>query len=244
MSERTCPSCGETKAEREFWSGARRCRSCVATETAGLRSLRARQDRKRIQLQYGLKVSVSGRRFKALGANAHQLADQVVPKARRDRFAVACSRAASVSGCGVVGIIVLFGGKPFAGDSAVLMVVGAGLLGAWAVLRRTATVLAGPRNATVADVSDGLLRCDLSRVEAEQLEYLRFYATPEWRAIREVIIRRDGRTCRKCSCHIILEFDLTVDHIRPRSRFPELALDATNLQVLCRSCNASKGAAV
>lgn len=34
---------------------------------------------------------------------------------------------------------------------------------------------------------------------------------------------------------------MNVDHIRPRSRFPELALTESNLQVLCETCNHGKG---
>ena len=32
-----------------------------------------------------------------------------------------------------------------------------------------------------------------------------------------------------------------VDHIKPRLRYPELALDMNNLQVLCAICNHGKG---
>lgn len=31
-----------------------------------------------------------------------------------------------------------------------------------------------------------------------------------------------------------------VDHIKPRAKFPELALVLDNLQVLCRDCNLGK----
>jgi 5-methylcytosine-specific restriction endonuclease McrA len=31
-----------------------------------------------------------------------------------------------------------------------------------------------------------------------------------------------------------------VDHILPRSKFPELELDIDNLQVLCEECNLAK----
>ena len=34
---------------------------------------------------------------------------------------------------------------------------------------------------------------------------------------------------------------LQVDHIKPRSKFPHLALEISNLQVLCRDCNLGKG---
>jgi hypothetical protein len=33
-----------------------------------------------------------------------------------------------------------------------------------------------------------------------------------------------------------------IDHIKPRSKYPELELDEDNLQVLCKDCNYGKGA--
>ena len=69
-----------------------------------------------------------------------------------------------------------------------------------------------------------------------------FYGSPEWRAIRAEIIREQGRVCKSCHRHILQDDDLAVDHIRPRSVYPELSLVKDNLQVLCRTCNSSKGA--
>ena len=34
---------------------------------------------------------------------------------------------------------------------------------------------------------------------------------------------------------------MNVDHIKPRKLFPNLALDSSNLQVLCEVCNHGKG---
>ena len=34
---------------------------------------------------------------------------------------------------------------------------------------------------------------------------------------------------------------LSVDHIKPRSLYPELELDINNLQILCQNCGAGKG---
>jgi len=34
---------------------------------------------------------------------------------------------------------------------------------------------------------------------------------------------------------------LHVDHIKPRSKYPDLALELKNLQVLCEDCNIGKG---
>jgi hypothetical protein len=215
----------------------------VAIETAALRSERARQDRQRIQQQFGLKVSVSGRRFKVLQTNADRVADRLVPKIRRDWWAAVCTRTGSAAGWSILGLF-LVGGRLFDGDTVAVLAAAAALIAAWAGLKKAATVLAGPRDQSVAEIADRLLRNDLSRVEAEQLEYLRFYTTPEWRAVRAFVIRRDGRLCRRCSRLIAETRDLTVDHVKPRSRFPELALDVANLQILCRSCNASKGATV
>ena len=36
------------------------------------------------------------------------------------------------------------------------------------------------------------------------------------------------------------EAHMTIDHIKPRSRYPTLALSPSNMQVLCRKCNEEK----
>lgn len=84
---------------------------------------------------------------------------------------------------------------------------------------------------------------ELAKARKKKIEeQLRFYNSPEWGIIREQIIREQGRFCQECGREIKDDFDLTVDHIKPRSKFPEFALDASNLRVLCRSCNSTKGA--
>lgn len=37
------------------------------------------------------------------------------------------------------------------------------------------------------------------------------------------------------------EKPMQVDHIKPRKKYPELALDPNNVQVLCKLCNMGKG---
>ncbi len=114
----------------------------------------------------------------------------------------------------------------------VIFLGGGVLIPIWAVCR-LACVRAHliEKNATV-----------LARARQQSLQEQRlFYASPEWRLLREQVIAEQGRRCRRCGRSIVNDFDLTVDHIRPRSKFPELALDRSNLEVLCRQCNSSKG---
>lgn len=73
----------------------------------------------------------------------------------------------------------------------------------------------------------------------ENLKFIlsdQFYNSIEWRKLRETILDKGPKMCRKCSNTDNLE----VDHIKPRSKYPELALEKTNLQILCRACNRSK----
>ena len=69
-----------------------------------------------------------------------------------------------------------------------------------------------------------------------------FYHSRDWLTLRYETLRRQGARCRCCGRTARDGAIIQVDHIRPRSRFPELALRADNLQVLCRDCNLGKGA--
>jgi 5-methylcytosine-specific restriction endonuclease McrA len=59
-------------------------------------------------------------------------------------------------------------------------------------------------------------------------------STTAWRKIRQEVINRDG-CCQMCGT----EERLTVDHIVPRILGGTDSM--SNLQVLCGSCNSSKG---
>ena len=68
-----------------------------------------------------------------------------------------------------------------------------------------------------------------------------FYASAKWQLLRELVIIEQRRICQECERQIRDDFDLTVDHIKPKDEFPELALEKSNLQILCRSCYSAKG---
>lgn len=67
-----------------------------------------------------------------------------------------------------------------------------------------------------------------------------FYDSGEWRAIRYKALKAYGRECSCCGAHPGGGVVLHVDHIKPRSKHPELELDINNLQILCADCNLGK----
>lgn len=64
-----------------------------------------------------------------------------------------------------------------------------------------------------------------------------FYDTWEWKELRFRVFEIYGRKCMSC---FTTEAELHVDHIKPISKYPELATDLNNLQVLCKDCNMGK----
>lgn len=84
---------------------------------------------------------------------------------------------------------------------------------------------------------------ELARARKKQIDETNaFYSSSEWRLVREQVIQEQGRVCQECRRRITEDSDVTVDHIKPRSKFPQLALEKSNLQVSCRRCNSAKGA--
>lgn len=68
-----------------------------------------------------------------------------------------------------------------------------------------------------------------------------FLLSREWIAVRMIVLERDGGRCACCGRAANDGVRINVDHKKPRSRYPELALTASNLQVLCSECNQGKG---
>ena len=71
-----------------------------------------------------------------------------------------------------------------------------------------------------------------------------FLQTPEWRRIRYDVLRANDGRCELCgrNKHRLADGEyLNVDHIHSRKARPDLALEITNLAVLCSADNAGKG---
>jgi len=70
-----------------------------------------------------------------------------------------------------------------------------------------------------------------------------FYQSRRWQKLRYEAFLRYGRVCALCKrTPEVHNFVLHVDHIKPRSRYPQHQWDIENLQILCEDCNLGKGA--
>lgn len=68
-----------------------------------------------------------------------------------------------------------------------------------------------------------------------------FLRSWEWKQVRYDVLRDHGGCCSLCGRNQSDGIVLNVDHIKPRRKYPELALTKSNLQVLCHDCNMGKG---
>ena len=69
-----------------------------------------------------------------------------------------------------------------------------------------------------------------------------FYKSREWQELRWKALKLSNGSCVYCgrsrTAHGVI---LHVDHIKPRFKFPHLALELSNLQITCEDCNLGKG---
>ena len=68
----------------------------------------------------------------------------------------------------------------------------------------------------------------------------KFYASRDWRELRYLALKNTDGRCMCCGASQKDGIQLHVDHIKPRSKYPELQLSLSNLQVLCQDCNLGK----
>ncbi len=79
------------------------------------------------------------------------------------------------------------------------------------------------------------------RKKLQVSSYKTFYESREWRELRVKVLEKYECKCMMCGRspkdHGIV---IHVDHIKPRSKYPELELDFNNLQILCEDCYLGK----
>jgi 5-methylcytosine-specific restriction protein A len=69
-----------------------------------------------------------------------------------------------------------------------------------------------------------------------------FYSTTEWATLRRRALDRDHWRCVLCGANLHGFGRSRVDHVRPRSEAPELALVLANLRSLCPPCDNARHA--
>lgn len=67
-----------------------------------------------------------------------------------------------------------------------------------------------------------------------------FYQSRQWLDLRYQALKKNSGMCQCCGTRGEPSNPLQVDHIFPRSKFPNMALLLSNLQVLCKNCNFGK----
>jgi hypothetical protein len=67
-----------------------------------------------------------------------------------------------------------------------------------------------------------------------------FYDSREWLEVRYKALVKYGAKCMCCGRTRHDNVIIQVDHIKPKSKYPGMALDIDNLQVLCKECNLGK----
>lgn len=80
----------------------------------------------------------------------------------------------------------------------------------------------------------------IPRARRTASDRIRFERSQEWAEVRKQVLATHKLECVECGATDRLQ----VDHKKPKSKFPELALDIGNLQLLCWPCNRAKAAFV
>lgn len=81
------------------------------------------------------------------------------------------------------------------------------------------------------------------RKDERNPEEKKFFNSTRWKKLRKIIISRDGGHCQRCLIKYsrIESRNLEIHHIKPRSKYPELRFEESNLITLCKSCNTHIG---
>jgi len=245
-----CPLCGEVKKESSFRyikyfdKGRTICKRCEARE---------RQKKRRLVEQHVKEHGVTPRIRARLETEAAQKARRQATEAILSSLSPEQTKMYRwAKRAGRICVIVLYlsfclglfsFGMGAYGWLALCLLSGGIAVGGWRYFDRRH---AKPVDSEIATHRRSIYPVLLEELKLERMEYERFYASPEWRITREKFLRTRRKSngyyvCDICQGTIWQDRDVTVDHFKPRSKFPDLALDITNLRVAHRRCNSSKG---
>jgi 5-methylcytosine-specific restriction enzyme A len=83
--------------------------------------------------------------------------------------------------------------------------------------------------------NEKMKQLDLKTTKGRQM----FYHTPEWRTIRYISLQKNPY-CAVCLKDKVYVIATEVDHVIPLKERPDLCVELTNLQGLCKSCHSKK----
>lgn len=92
-----------------------------------------------------------------------------------------------------------------------------------------------PRGSTQKEII--LKAAEVRSKGLERIYSKSFHTSRKWQELRYKVFKKYGKICMCCNSS---DGRMHVDHIKPRSKYPELALNMSNLQVLCEACNLGK----
>lgn len=85
------------------------------------------------------------------------------------------------------------------------------------------------------------LRKERKKVDYSLILGKDFYMSKEWRELRYKVFAKYKAACMACGrTYMGHGVVMHCDHIKPRSKHPELALELGNIQILCEDCNLGK----
>jgi 5-methylcytosine-specific restriction endonuclease McrA len=243
-----CRLCGEIKKESQFryikYFGKHRviCKKCEAKERRKKRRLTEKHVkefgvtpgiRRRLEWKVGLDARMQAREKVLSGQNPKNL--------RLYRWAQRVSRICSL-GLALSVFVLLFalvGGRY---EWMALSVLAGG--SAVAVRRYFNRRHSDPIDAEIEMQRKTIYQDLLAKELQQRIEDEQFYNSPEWKILREAFLRRQKKVNGYYVCYICQQaiwYDVTIDHLQPRSKFPDRALEASNLRLAHRRCNSSKG---
>jgi hypothetical protein len=211
----TCPTCGWTGQDWGF-NYHRSCTDCYNKWRKGNAAERRRRKppNENVEIADGIVVTTNVRN------RLKKQALQEVPRTSDEILwaAVGALTALAMVGIGCALFWSLMGHHQY---TLLFGICGVASYIVFLISERTQTNEAGKRLSKV----DARLE-ELAGERRRQIEEAKaFYASAEWRLVRKAVVEEQGPVCQKCHRRIRTDHDLTVDHIKPRSKFPELALE-------------------
>jgi len=244
-----CRQCGEEKPDEQFryikYFDARRriCKRCEASERRKERRFVAQHVK-----ETGFTPRILGRlEMQAKRQAARQAEDEILSALSYEELQSFRQAQRIERACSIVLILSVPGALALIGTSLIALPIITGLVSLLAqqYVRRTKT---GPKYDEIHSYSGTLYPAILQEEKRQRIEWEQFYTSSEWRILRQEFLRTQRKINGHFICHYcnspVADNELSIDHFKPRSKFPDQALTISNLRIACRRCNSSKGTSV